>query len=599
MVRWKWIIVLLLAVSTVSLWAQGDIQLKAYVSRAVVGLNDNFTYTVEISGSAKSLPEVNLPDLSAFKILSGPSVSSSFQMINFQMTASKSYQFVLLPKKTGQFVIPAATANVDGKVIKSNTINITVVPGTLPTQPGKGSTAKDVFFKAVPSKTSAYLHEQITVIYKIYYRTRIANPALVDAPEVTGCWQEEFQLKQLPQYTEVVNGVQYKVVEIYRMVLFPTRNGTVTVSPMRISLDVMEKQRRRRNWDPFFDDFFSSGFGEWKQKIFSSNPITITVKPLPAQGRPANFSGLVGQFRLTTFLDKTMAQTNQALTYRVKITGTGNADFLTDLAPRFPRTFEVYDPKVKGSKALNGNQYNSTKIFEYVVIPRVPGQFTVPPLEVPYFDPSEGRYKILKSPAYQLMIEKSPDYDEALARTFVPKADVELLGQDIEFIRETPEKWQRIGATPFSMAGVIALMMMPVLALGIVVGVQRYREKMATNVGYARRQRAARQARERLKEARRRLASGAMGEFYSAVATALIGFVADKTNRSAAGLTQEDVRQILAEKQVDSALQQEFFACLQEADFKRFAPAQATPEEGKHCLERAETLLKNLMKYFD
>ncbi len=599
MVRWKTILWLIGVALITRVGAQEDIQLKAYVSRSVVGVNDNFTYTVEISGSARSLPDVTLPDLSDFKILSGPSVSSSFQMINFKMSASKTYQFVLLPKKTGQFQIPAATAKVDGKVIRSNTINITVVPGTTPPTGSKKKQGEAVFFRAVASKSAAYLHEPVTIIYKIYYRTRIANPALVDAPEVSGCWQEEFQLKQLPQYTEIINGTQYKVVEIYRMVVFPTRNGEVSISPMRISLDVMEKSRRSSRWDPFFDDFFSAGYGEWKQKVFSSNAVRIRVKPLPTAGKPANFSGLVGQFRLSTSLNKTMAQTNQALTYRVTITGNGNTDFLTDLSLNLPRTFEVYEPKVKGTKGLNGNQFNSTKIFEYVVIPRVPGQFTLPPLKLSYFDPIEGRYKILRSSAYEVMIEKSPDYDEALARNFVPKSDVELLGQDIEFIRETPGRWHRIGENPFSTIAVTGLVVLPVLAFLGLLGVQRYREKMITNVAYARRQRASKQARERLKEARRRLAGGNLAEFYGAIAGALIGFIADKTNRSAAGLTREDLHTILSENQVAESLQKEFFACLQEADFKRFAPAQATREEGERCLHQAEQILKDLMKYFN
>jgi len=170
-------------------------------------------------------------------------------------------------------------------------------------------------------------------------------------------------------------------------------------------------------------------------------------------------------------------------------------------------------------------------------------------------------------------------------------------------INTIPPKYLNMWSFPGcrgNLTGVVAsLFVLPVLVFVGLVGVQRYREKLATNVGYARRQRAARQARERLKEARRRLASGAMGEFYGAIASALVGFVADKTNRSAAGLTQDDIRHLLTEKQVDSTLQQEFFACLNEADFKRFAPAQATAEEGKQCLERAESLLKNLMKYFD
>ncbi len=368
---------------------------------------------------------------------------------------------------------------------------------------------------------------------------------------------------------------------------------------MRLSIDVMEMRRRRDPFDPFFDDFFSSAFGEWKQKVLASDAISIQVKPLPANGKPTNFSGLVGQFRLSTFLDKTIGETNQALTYRVKISGTGNTDFLTDLSLNVPPTFEVYEPKVKGTKALSGGQFQSTKIFDYVVIPRVPGEFTIPPLEITYFDPQAEQYKTLRSTSYQLVIEKSADYDEELARQFVPKEDVELLGQDIEFIHETPGRWLRQQHNPFTRPLIVGLVVFPVVAFLGLLGVQRYRQHLSENVAFARRQRAARQARERLKEARRRLAGNAMAEFYGAVASALVGFVGDKTNRATSGLTQEAIQQLFQEYQVPEDVQQQFFKCLQQADFMRFAPAQATPEEGQQCLQQAEQVLKALMKYFD
>ncbi len=591
-------LLLLLTLSLVALLKAAEIQLKAYVNKAVVGLNENFVYTVEISGTARSLPDVKLPDLSEFKILSGPSVSSSFQMINFQMSASKTYQFVLLPKKVGQFVIPPASATVDGQIIQSNSINLRVVPGT-PQASSSPKQPPSVFLKVIASKKAAYLHEPITVIYKIYYRTKIANPSLVDAPEVNGAWQEEFQLKQLPQYNEMVNGTRYKVVEIYKMVLFPTRTGNITVTPMRLSLDIMEMSKRRDPFDPFFDDFFSSPFGKWKQTVLASNTVNIEVNPLPERGKPANFSGLVGQFRLSTFLDQTMGQTNQALSFRVKISGNGNTDFLTDLSLPTPSSFEVYEPKIKGTKTLSGGRFQSTKIFDYVLIPRVPGQYTIPPLEITYFDPEQEQYKTLRSPQYQLVIEKSADYDEKLARQFVPKEDVELIGQDIEFIHETSDGWRRQGQNPLTQPITVGLVVMPLMAFLSVWGVQRYRKKLSENVAYARRQRAARQARERLKEARRRLAGNAFPEFYSAVANALIGFVGDKTNRATSGLTQETIQQIFQQHQVPDEIQQQFFNCLQQADFKRFAPAQASAEEGHQCLQKAEQLLKVLSRYFD
>lgn len=573
-----------------------------------VGVTDNFTYELEVSGPVQSLPEPVLPDFSDFEVLSGPNVSTSFQIINFDMNASKTYNYILSPTKTGKFSIPAATIEFKGKNYKSNSIAITVTQtnqGPNQTQRNRsGSQNKNqnadlsnsLFLKAVPSKTSAYVNEQVNVSYKIYFRVKIQNPEYVKLPETVGFWVEEYPIKgNIPISQEVIDGVQYNVAEIKKMALFPSKSGALKITPLQLRIHVQTQQQRR---DPFniFDDFFDSPFGRMISKELISNELTLNVKPLP-QGAPKNFSGLVGDFRLLSELDKTDVPSNEAISLKLKINGTGNLKVLNEIPLEVPANFEIFEPKIKSNINQDGTYLSENKEFEYIMIPRVAGEYKINPVRISYFDPFQKQYRTLNSKAYNVNVTKGKELPGNIATSYLSKEDVKLLAKDIHFIKEKNPQFKSINESPYSTWWFVIGLFFPAIAVAGAYGYRNHLEKVSTNMEYARKRRANKQARKQLNQASQYLKNNQLSDFYGEISRALLGYVADKTNKSAAGMVREDVGDIFKLKQVDSGLEGEYFRCLDDADFRRFAPGQNSTEAANSFYKQTEKILVKLEKY--
>jgi hypothetical protein len=582
-----------------------DIKLSASVDRNPVDLDDQITYQLEVSGSSQNLPEPSLPDFGKFTILGGPSVSSSYQIINFNVKASKTFTYILGPQQVGSYTIPPAIAEFKGKKYQSNEIRITVVkrrPGAQSKQ-RTGSASDDlsnsVFFKAVPSKRSVYVNEQVNISYKIYFRANIRNPEFIKLPETVGFWVEEYPInKDIPITQEVVNGVQYNVAVIKKLALFPTKSGELTISPMQLKVDVVVQQRRR---DPFslFDDFFDSPFGRVVPKQLATTAVKINAKALPDQGKPVGFTGLVGDFRLSTNLDKTTLQANEALSFKVKINGSGNLKVLNVVPIELPSSFEVFDPKTKDNVDRNGTYLSESKEFEYVMIPRIAGEHKIKPVQIAYFDPFQERYKALKSKEYVINVLPGKNIPGSIATSYMAKEDVRLLGKDISFIKEEKPDLVVMDFSPFETIWFWLAIFFPAIVTAGAYGYRRHLEKISTNLEYARKRKAHKQARYQLRRATQSLKDNNVTEFFGEISSALVGYVADKTNRSGTGLVRDDVEEILKSRNVDPELISVYIRCLglDEADFKRFAQVQSNKDEAEKFYNRAEQILIKLEKY--
>lgn len=599
------LVAFLALVGNYHLFAQ-DVKLIAAVDRNPVGLGDQFTYTLEVSGSASGFPEPGLPNFADFRIMGGPNVSTSVQIVNGSMSSSKSYSLVLLPRKTGAFVIPVVSVQYKGKTYQSNSVKLTVVQqGSQSTPQGSSSntsegndSSADLYLKAIPSRRTVYLNDQVTVTFKVYFRVSIRNPDFIKLPETIGFWVEEYEIPQnIPVTQEVVNGVQYNVAEVKKFALFPTKTGDLTLTPMQLAVNVVERRRRR---DPFsaFDSFFDDPFGRTVRKVLASEPITIKVKPLPERGKPANFSGLVGNFNLNVDLDNANVKANEAITYKVRLTGSGNLKSLSDLPVDFPASFEVYNPKIKDDINRSGPRLVATRELEYVLIPRTSGKYRIKPLEISFFDPSTETYKTLRSKEYVVQVGEGKEVGGIAGNGYLSKSEVKLLGKDIYFIKEENPKLFPLGYKPYTTVWFWALLIVPLMFLGAAYGYRNYHQKMSTNVEFARKRKAFKQAEKRLKGASHFLKQGKFAEFYGEVSRGLIGFVADKTNHPAAGLVRNDVEKLLQDRKVEKPLVEEYLQCLDDADFRRFAPGNVSDEEAKAFYTRAASILEKLGKYF-
>ena len=254
--------VILFSLAPLSVFCQ-DIDIKAYVSKNAVTEEEHFTYSVEVSGSSSSLPDINLPEFTNFYVLSGPSQSTSIQFINGKSSATKTFSYYLKPREIGTFKIGKASTEVDGKIIESNEISITVTKASAAsakqndqnTDDGSQISNKDIFLKSVVSKRNVYLGEQIVIEYKLYFRSQVRRFEFEHEPASTGFWKEDFDLPAQPQIeNEVINGVNYSVATLKKVAVFPNRVGNLEIEPMVVSVQAVVPTRRRRQ--SLFDSFF-------------------------------------------------------------------------------------------------------------------------------------------------------------------------------------------------------------------------------------------------------------------------------------------------------------------------------------------------------
>jgi hypothetical protein len=516
-----------------------------------------------------------------------------------------------MPQKVGTYTINPASAEYKGKKIQSNAVELTVVKSVTQKQPGqpapsqpaspqKVDTGEAVLLKVFPSKKTVYINEGIVLSYKIYFKTNITGNEITKLPEAVGSWVEEYPTVQRPRiYTETLKGVRYNVAEIRKVAIFPSKSGKLTISPLEMIVDVVVRRQRRR--DPFsvFDDFFNDPFGQVVNKRISSGAVSINVQPHPVQDRPPHFTGLVGDFKIQSSLDKKSIPANEAVSYKIKIFGSGLLKFLNSIPQEFSPDFEVFDPKVKESINKKGAQISSVKEFEYVLIPRVPGNQKIKSFQLSYFNPRDKNYKTLMVPEYNLEVTKGKDLAVGVGSgTVLSKEEVQLIGQDIRFIKEKVAGLRPIGHMPYNNWWFYLSLTMPVLLLGIAWVYRNHLEKMSSNVQYARNRKAHKQAQHHLKQARSFLKSEKKVNFYSAISNSLLGYVADKTNRPTAGILREEVQDLLKSAGVVDTLQKDYFQCLDEADFRRFAPGDVNYQQMQKFYHRTEKVLIGLEKNF-
>ncbi len=598
------LLIFLLAAALPAILRGQDVTVVATVDRTQLGLNEAFRLSVEISGRGAGDPK--LPDMSQFAQLAETSSSQSIQFINGRMSSATTLHYTFLAQAAGTFEIGAVEVEVNGELVRSKPIRLEITPagGATPqsgAQPGTAPPRNDpslqgetgVFLKAELDRARVYQNEPVVMSYKIYMVRVVSSYRWVKQPSFAGFWVENFEIPRLPETRqEVINGQRYFVGEIKRTALFPQSTGKLTIEPMTIECEVQVPAQRRRARDIFeslFDDPF---FARTARISVSSKPVELEVLPRPGN-KPANFEGAVGNYSLKATVDRREAKTNEAITLKVTASGQGNIKTLS--APRltFPSDFEVYDPKISEDVNRANNQISGSKTWEYVIVPRFPGEYEIEGLQWGYFDPRAKEYRVASTAPIALNISKGLG-EVAVAGGGATKEDVRLLGQDIRFIVLTQTSFQEIGRRNYTQPWFAALIVLPLLGLAGALFYQRHQEKLVTNVAYARGRKATRVANKSLQAAKKFLQSNDGKQFYTEVQRALMGFLGNKLNVAEAGLVTEDIQKMLAEKNVAPAVASAYINCLHACDFQRFAPALSHGVEMKQFYDQAQSAIAQM-----
>ncbi len=597
--------IVLFLMTAFALKAQDDVSFKV-ICKKQVSVGEQFQVSYELNSDGKNFES---PNFNNFEIVGGPfsSSSSSVQIINGSVTKTNThtYSFYLRAIKEGNFTIPAATITVNKQKVKSTTAEILVTKNSstsVSSNSGAVSNAKDVFLEATTNKKSAYLGEQLILTYKIYYTVPILSPSISKAPSYSGFWTKDISDNNgvLQQSSIIRNNQEYHVATVQEIVLIPQKSGTLTIEPLNISCIAQIKQERQqqRGYDPFenfFGDIMGSSYTNVKKELISQ-PIDIEVKPLPAKDKPASFKGAVGQFTYTSKIDKTEMKSNDAFTITYTVSGKGNIDLLELPRPNFPPDFEVYDPKITTNTKNNSFGLSGSKKAEYVVIPRVSGDFTLNPTEFSYFDPTKNKYVVLESDKYELKVARSANEGSSGIIYAGGQEAIKIVGNDINHIM-SDGKLQKRGALLFAspLYFIIIIVLTAVFAIALVIN--KRINKFNQNKVLVRNRKATKIAKKRLNNAYNYLKIKDQGHFYEEFSQALWGYISDKLNISRSQLSMDTVKEMMESKNVPEDITNEFIDSLNSCEFARFAPGDPDKkmedlyEKGLEVITKAE---KNL-----
>ena len=605
------ILVFLILLIVTNINAQ-EIQFTASVDKTVLSLEQTLTLTFQITSSSANIsgtPE--MPELDGLTVASGPNLSTSISFVNGQVSSSRSYSYILIPTEVGKLTIGSAVLNYNGKVYKTTPIEIEVLKSVAPQQqtpktpqtevPQDESSdlSKQVFLKVFVDKKNPYQNEGVTVSYKLYTRLQVRSYGISKPPTATGAWIEEYAVPQQPVLsTEVIDGISYQSAVIKKLELFPAISGELTLEPLVIQADILVRSRTPRSFfdfdfDSFFDDDF---FGRTERKNLVAPAVKLNVLSLPEEGKPAIFKNVVGKFSLNSEIDRTDVLTNEAVSLIIKISGTGNIKLIESPEIKISGDFEMYEPKVEEKINRSGENISGEKVFEYVLVPRLPGVQKIEPITFSYFNPETKRYTTLTTE--EIFVNVAPGKERLIAYPGnLSRDEVKLVGSDIRFIKLKPIQWNKVGDRFYKNYIFLTLIIFPLILMGVTIIYNSHLEKINTDIGYRRGRMAVKTAEKRLKESAEYMKEESREKFYLTLSSALRGYIADKLNISEVGFLTDEVKEMLENKKVDGEITNKFLDLINTCDYLRFAPTEANLQDMKKIYQESKEIIFLLEKH--
>ena len=566
----------------------------------VVGDQFRLSYTV----TTQKVKDFRAPSIKGFDVLMGPSRSqqSNTQIVNGNVTSTSSitFTYILMANNAGEYTIPGASIVADGDQMVSNSVRIKVLPqdqgdsnssssSSTHSSSGTGVSNQDLFITASASKTNVYEQEAFVLTYKIY--TRESNLQLNNAklPDFKGFHSQEIEMTTNARWTpEHYQGRNYYTTVYRQFVLFPQQSGKLYIDPAQFQMTVGKPVQS----DDPFDAFFNGGSNVIEIKKSISTPkIAINVNPLPA-GKPADFSGGVGEFNISSSINNKELKTNDAITIKFVISGTGNLKLISNPEIKFPDDFEVYDPKVDNQVRLTREGLTGNKVIEYLAIPRHAGTYKIPGVSFSYFDIRSKSYKTLKTEEYVINVEKGAGNADQVIANFTNKEDLKVLGEDIRYIKQNEVTLQPKGSFFYGSMTYWLFYIIPALAFIIFFIIYRKQAAENANVAKMRTKKANKVATKRMKFAGKLLSENKKDAFYDEVLKALWGYISDKLNIPVSRLSKDNIEEKLRNHGVNEELIKEFLNALNDCEFARFAPGDENQAMDKVYSSSIEVISK-------
>ena len=567
----------------------GEVRFVASVDKNEVGIGEPVILTVVVEGEdLGQIPYPKLPDLPDFNVGgTSTSQSTSIQMAGGRSVRRQLINFVytLYPRSAGETIIGPCELELSGTVYRTKPISIKVSKaGAAPSQPQAGQPLPSVSgddlsgnlrLTATVNPRKVYQGEQVVVEYVLYTRLRLADISLGELPSFSGFWVEPiFDAQRIEFQRKNIDGVPYDYCQLKKTALFPVRNGQLTISPMKLNVAVLQAPR----------DFFDF-FGTTKTVVVESDPVIIDVIPLPAEGRPGDFTGGVGEFSITSSLDRTASEGAEPITLKVRISGAGNIRLLErPHVPDIPGV-RVLDPEIIEDVNFAGGRIQGYKEFNYPVIPQTDGEHIVPAIKITFFDPKERRFETVSTTAMKFVATQTSSAVE-----HAQSGGLKVTGSDIRYIK--PDA-QRPYNQPMSAGWLLVIpYVFSVFLLGVSVLYRRHQARLLSDRAYARKVRSSRLLKKRFNEVKQHMMKNREREFHTALSKVLLGYVGDRYNLDVGALTNESIVEELRKRDVPPEAIEDLAYLLEQCDM-RFSPGMKC-DEPRMLYEKTKALINRL-----
>lgn len=586
--------------------ARAALSVTAETDRDSVEINGNLALRVTVSGDSASVPEPKLPNMQNFNVYSSGR-SQSISIINGRITTSVSFTYILTPRFLGAQTIPAISVSNGKERAVAPEIKVTVTkaaqqqaqqPAAGKQRPQQGKAAKageQVFIRAEADRKAAYPGEQINLSIKFYTSVPLtSNPQYVPPPF------KNLIAEDLPPVRngEVeVNGTRYSYSEI-KTALFALTPGPAEISPATVIAQIPSDEAVDP-FDPnFFQNFMAMSGAQGKSKELSTDPIRLDIKPLPA-GAPEGFAGAVGSYTAAAYADRSDAKAGEAVNFSITVTGSGNLKAVT--APKLPDLpdFKVFDTMSSLDIKKEGDVISGKKTFTYILVPRVEGRKTVPPVKFSFFDSKAGAYRTIQTDAVTLQVEKGDENGKSVnfAQTSPQASAVTASGTDIRYVSDRTGN----GTLPYLAARTAALPRwlhaFPAALLLLSFWLARFNRFKSANPLLFRFRQARGAAAKDIDEAERLIKAGQTNEAVSVLYDSFMEYLSDKCGDKVSALTMKKAAELIRARfprAGDDALAeiQELWAAL---ELRHFSP-EASGAEGTSDLARKYSLLVELLE---
>jgi hypothetical protein len=578
-----------------------DVSLKVeYPSVVTAGQQFNLMWTVNSGGG-----EFSAPSFTGFYKLMGPqtSYSSSTQIINGKMSRQISYTYVyfLQAINVGKYIIPPATFTLKNKTFVSDSLYIEVVGNSNQKQitpadanaTGKNteveSSGNDIFVNLSLNRKEVFLGEHIVATVKLYTRVSLSGINEIKFPPFNGFLKSDLVTPPLTSLKqENVNGKVYGTGVVQQFLLYPQITGEISIDPVQLSVLIQQKSSQA---DPFFGDFFASY--QTIPRAVASQIVKVKVKPLPGI-QTDDYSGVVGKLDLKAVLNKDSVNVNDAVIFKITISGSGNLKIATTPVLKLSPDIEAYDPKISDDIKNGLNGTSGQKSFEYLLIPRHYGDFTIPAITYSYFNTSTGRYEKLTTEEFHFYARKGSEQNTGITvYGGISKEDVKYLGKDIRFIKSNAGRLTKTTDVISSKRSFYSAYAFVLFVFLVILFLRREHIRRNSDLSIVKNRKAGKVAVKRLRTASICLKNEQIDNFYEEILKAIWGYLSDKLNIPVSDLTRNNAVTSLSERGIDEDRINNLNSILDACEYVRFSPS-ASGTEAATIYEGASQFIKSV-----